>query len=73
MFIVREKDGAHTIMVEQALDLQERSDGEEAVTINIARLTNLIERYIRRYPHEWGWMHRRWKSRPSETVVSGKS
>ena len=66
MFIVREKDGAHTIMVEQALDLQERSDGEEAVTINIARLTNLIERYIRRYPHEWGWMHRRWKSRPAE-------
>ena len=73
MFIVREKDGAHTIIVEPVFELQERPDEAEAVTVNIARLTNLIEQYIRRYPHEWGWMHRRWKSKPSETVVSGKS
>ena len=66
MFIVREKDGTHTIMVEPAFELQERAGEEEAIAVNIARLTNLIERYIRRYPHEWGWMHRRWKSRPAE-------
>ncbi len=65
MFIIREKDGTHTIMVEPAFELQERSDEEEAVAVNIGRLTHLIERYIRRYPHEWGWMHRRWKSKPS--------
>ena len=30
----------------------------------MTKITQLIERYIRKYPHEWAWMHRRWKSRP---------
>lgn len=74
MFIIREKDGTHTIMVEPVFELQERADEQEAAAVNIAALTNLIERYIRRYPHEWGWMHRRWKSKPSgspDTRVPG--
>jgi lauroyl/myristoyl acyltransferase len=28
-------------------------------------LTGIIESYIRNYPAEWGWIHRRWKSRPN--------
>jgi len=62
-------------MVEPIFELQERADEQEAVAVNIAGLTNLIERYIRRYPHEWGWMHRRWKSKPSgypDTRISGE-
>ena len=31
---------------------------------NHIKITKTIERYVRKYPHEWGWMHRRWKSRP---------
>lgn len=66
MFIIRQADGTHKIIVEPPFDLEERSDEEETVAVNIGRLTNIIERYIRQYPHEWGWMHRRWKSRPAE-------
>ena len=29
-------------------------------------ITTIIERYIRKYPQEWGWMHRRWKTRPDD-------
>jgi KDO2-lipid IV(A) lauroyltransferase len=29
--------------------------------------SSLLERWIRRYPDHWFWMHRRWKSRPSNT------
>lgn len=64
-FIVRQQDGCHKIIFEPALDLEQGRDSRETVIINIQRLTNIIESYIRRYPAEWGWIHRRWKSKPS--------
>jgi KDO2-lipid IV(A) lauroyltransferase len=39
---------------------------EETIEANIARITKIIEGYIRKYPEEWGWIHRRWKSRPNQ-------
>ena len=35
----------------------------DAVT-NTAAFTAAIEGYVRRYPEQWLWMHRRWKTRP---------
>ena len=36
---------------------------QDALT-NTAVFTAAIEGYIRRYPDQWLWMHRRWKTRP---------
>jgi KDO2-lipid IV(A) lauroyltransferase len=40
--------------------------GDEAVDIreNTQRFTGVIENYVRRYPDQWLWVHRRWKTRP---------
>ncbi len=64
-FIVRQKDDTHKIIFEEPLNLEEGKTYQETVAINIQRLTNIIESYIRKHPAEWGWIHRRWKSRPS--------
>ena len=64
-FIVRQKDDTHKIIFEPALNLEKGKDDQETVAINIQRLTDIIELYIRRYPAEWGWIHRRWKSQPN--------
>ena len=64
MFMIRQKDNSHKIIIEPALKLEEREDDKEMILLNTAKITNVIERYIRAYPQEWGWMHRRWKSRP---------
>jgi KDO2-lipid IV(A) lauroyltransferase len=26
--------------------------------------THIIEEYVRKYPEQWLWVHRRWKTRP---------
>jgi KDO2-lipid IV(A) lauroyltransferase len=41
-----------------------RDDPEEEVVANTANFTRLIEEYVRRYPDQWLWVHRRWKTRP---------
>lgn len=67
MFIIRQKDNTHKIIIEPPLILEEREDDKEAILVNTAKITQVIERYVRMYPQEWGWMHRRWKSQPSSS------
>jgi KDO2-lipid IV(A) lauroyltransferase len=61
-FIVRGPAEAQEIILEPELELREGSSQQETVAINIQKLTDIIELYIRRYPAQWGWMHRRWKT-----------
>jgi KDO2-lipid IV(A) lauroyltransferase len=65
MFIVREQGDRHRIIIEPPLELEKFEDDQQTLRVNITKITDLIEKYVRRYPHEWGWMHRRWKSRPN--------
>ena len=41
-----------------------RDDPEDEIVANTANFTRLIEEYVRRYPDQWLWVHRRWKTRP---------
>lgn len=65
IFTLRRDDGdCHTLIIEPHFYLEQKSTDEETIQYNVQKLTNVIEGYIRKYPREWGWMHRRWKSRP---------
>lgn len=64
-FIIRQPDDTHRIIFEPRLDLEEGKNPQETVLINIQKLTGIIESYIRKYPAHWGWIHRRWKSKPA--------
>ncbi len=46
------------------IDWIKRADPEEEIAVNTANFTRRIEQYIRRYPEQWLWVHRRWKTRP---------
>ena len=39
-------------------------DDEADAVSNTAKCTAAIEAYVRRYPDQWLWVHRRWKTRP---------
>jgi Kdo2-lipid IVA lauroyltransferase/acyltransferase len=65
IFTLRQGDSdVHTLVIEKHFYLEQKATDEETIQYNVQKLTNIIEGYIRKYPHEWGWMHRRWKSRP---------
>jgi len=68
-FIIRQADDSHRIIFEPALSLEEGKNSQETIAINIQKLTGIIEAYIRKYPAEWGWVHRRWKSKPNENSI----
>jgi KDO2-lipid IV(A) lauroyltransferase len=63
-FIVRQEDDTHKIIFEPPLELDEGKTSQEAIVMNVQKITSIIESYIRMYPAEWGWIHRRWKSTP---------
>ncbi len=64
MFTIRENATHHKLVIEPHFYLEKKATDEETLQYNVQRITNIIEGYIRRYPSEWGWMHRRWKSKP---------
>jgi len=46
------------------LELVRSGDAAENIVANTALFTATIESYVRRYPDQWLWVHRRWKTRP---------
>ena len=59
-----EEAGKYRIAFEPALELVRSGRDEEDVVANTALFTIVIEKYVRRYPGQWLWVHRRWKTRP---------
>jgi Kdo2-lipid IVA lauroyltransferase/acyltransferase len=46
------------------LDFARTDDGEADVLAATAKCNEVLEAWIRRYPDQWLWIHRRWKTRP---------
>jgi Kdo2-lipid IVA lauroyltransferase/acyltransferase len=46
------------------LDVVHTGDAEQDAVANTEAFTAAIEGYVRQYPDQWLWMHRRWKTRP---------
>lgn len=62
MFIVRRPDNRYCLYIEPPFPREIKPLEPEKDTLeNMARLTGLIESYVRRYPDQWAWLHRRWR------------
>ncbi|MBI4461003.1 MAG: lysophospholipid acyltransferase family protein [Acidobacteria bacterium] len=52
------------IVFDKPLDLPSTGDKEADVRLAVQQMASVTEHYIRRYPDQWLWIHRRWKTRP---------
>jgi KDO2-lipid IV(A) lauroyltransferase len=54
----------YILRFDPAVELIRTGDDQADVVANTAKFTKIIEDHIRRYPDQWLWVHRRWKTRP---------
>jgi Lauroyl/myristoyl acyltransferase len=64
MFITENTDGTHTILVHPLIWVTKTADRDQDIKVTTQELNHRIEQHIRAYPHEWFWLHNRWKTRP---------
>jgi KDO2-lipid IV(A) lauroyltransferase len=62
-FIVR-RGKRHYLKIEQPVELIKKEKKEEEIRENTQKLTKIIESWVRLYPQQWVWMHKRWKRKP---------
>jgi KDO2-lipid IV(A) lauroyltransferase len=59
------KLGKYRLRFDPAVNLVRTGNDEDDIVSNTQVFTKIIEGYVRRYPDQWLWVHRRWKTRPA--------
>jgi Kdo2-lipid IVA lauroyltransferase/acyltransferase len=54
----------YRLCFDPALELVRTGDLEADIVTNTQNFTKVIEEYVQKYPEQWLWVHRRWKTRP---------
>ena len=55
----------YRLRFDPAVKLIRTGNDDADVLANTALFTKVIEGYVRKYPDQWLWVHRRWKTRPA--------
>ena len=63
-FITEKADGTHAVILYPPVWGQKTHNREEDILVTTQQLTGIIEQHIRTAPHEWFWLHNRWKHQP---------
>lgn len=64
-FCIRE-NGRHRIVVESPIEMEQKATKEETLKFNTQKWTRVLESQIKKYPEQWVWMHRRWRTKKDE-------
>jgi KDO2-lipid IV(A) lauroyltransferase len=54
----------HRLRLDPPVELIDTGNLEDDILENTKRFNGILEEYIRKYPDQWLWIHRRWKTRP---------
>jgi KDO2-lipid IV(A) lauroyltransferase len=58
------KEQQYVLHFGEALEFSRSGDAEADVLAATQQCNDVLEAWIRRYPDQWLWIHRRWKTRP---------
>ena len=60
-----EKERKYVLRFGPELNFIQSGDTESDILAATQQCNNVLESWIRRYPDQWLWIHRRWKTRPA--------
>lgn len=61
-FITETSPGVHTAIIKPAVRMHKTEKRDQDILAATQQLTAIIEQHIRQSPHEWFWLHNRWKT-----------
>lgn len=64
-FMARTKGPYHRLIIEEPIKIEKGED----LRPHLLQYNRLLEKYIRMYPDQWLWLHKRWKSTPLKQVT----
>jgi len=68
MDMVREPSGKFRAIFEP-ITIERTADKEKDVDTMVERYSQILEKWVRRYPEQYFWQHRRWRRQPEGTPV----
>jgi KDO2-lipid IV(A) lauroyltransferase len=71
--LLRNPDNTHKLIIEPPLLFSYKGNHEEDVKEITQVITQKIEEYVCKYPAQWTWTNRRWRTRPPEERAKGKT
>ena len=70
LLIALRRDYARFDVFAKVVELPERSGNVQQDIVNITqKISSEFEVWVRKYPEQWFWMHRRWKTQPEDNQV----
>ncbi len=54
----------YVVHLEPPIDYEKTDNAEEDIKVLTQKITNMVEKYVRQYPDQWLWIHKRWNTRP---------
>jgi Kdo2-lipid IVA lauroyltransferase/acyltransferase len=54
----------YVVNIEEPIDFVKSDDNEQDVLELTQKVTNSVEKYVRAFPEQWMWIHKRWNTRP---------
>jgi len=68
-FIVRAGIDKHVARAGEPLELISTGDREKDIKANLQRIVGILEDQVRKFPEQWLWAHKRWKSTSQRNVL----
>jgi KDO2-lipid IV(A) lauroyltransferase len=63
---IRQPNGKYRVIIEP-VEVAQTGDREKDVDAIVIRFTEILEKWVREFPEQYFWQHRRWRRQPEDT------
>lgn len=59
-----EEKQKYVVYLERPIEFDKTGETEKDILVITQKITGMVEKYVRKYPEQWLWIHKRWNTRP---------